>query len=737
MGCCDADSDEEERARVAYVKGPVTERHCTDPICLIIFILYFVAFGGFMFFIIWNSDSRYLHYGRNTEGKVCGFDEFKDKPVAFFPDWNFNPANLIERKNIKAYCVEKCPEENQWAPKDVPKDEQVYVPNPLMNWFGRCVPWRKKITPFFEEDMCADPRCDHIDWKVDHAVADFGRKTCGPSISEIDADQWWFIDKPSDNFKLIWESLAAKPDNQVSTTAVKNFLTASDSWNTTNKMPCEVKIIFQSLNSVKDNSDALQKVLSWGFWMHQLSNLEEQKWRILGIGIGGAIALSMIIMLLYSFLVRVAFCILSIVIILAAVVLEYVLLAKAGWVTGNTGRKIVNGVQSIGLKDLVGSDKDPEYFKHDPDKTALYRILAVVDCILILLLILLVCWLWGKLKIIVALCHETAIALVEMCPLFLVPFVMCVFVIALAFAFLFCIVAVITFEWDSIGVKEDHQKWLLLVTSVSFLWIYYFLDGLRTMVICMGLASWYFERDSTDGVVTLKERCCCSVLCAIYESLRYHIGTVAFGSFIIAISKIPALIFEYIVHKFHLDDANTCCVCIVRCVLWMWEKCVQFITEYAYINTAVYSKPFCLAAGKAIRLMVEYPVQIAMNTLVLYALRLFAVVTVPLLLALVSWMLIKSNWMMCTAAIMFISYFITRTLLGVFEDAVHAMFVCAIRDDKEFGGKHSPASLRSAFGMHPKESHATFNDDPGSKEELHGKRGSRETELHKRKPSGG
>jgi hypothetical protein len=55
------------------------------------------------------------------------------------------------------------------------------------------------------------------------------------------------------------------------------------------------------------------------------------------------------------------------------------------------------------------------------------------------------------------------------------------------------------------------------------------------------VASWYFTRDKTTLHLTVFE--------SIWRVIRYHLGTVAFGSFIIALVQMIRLIMKYIEKK--------------------------------------------------------------------------------------------------------------------------------------------------------------------------------------------
>lgn len=63
-------------------------------------------------------------------------------------------------------------------------------------------------------------------------------------------------------------------------------------------------------------------------------------------------------------------------------------------------------------------------------------------------------------------------------------------------------------------------------------------------------------------------------------------GSVAFGSFLIAVCQMLRFLFEYYRKKMGVAKKNPCVkvlLCLTSYLLWIMEKCVKFITKNAYI----------------------------------------------------------------------------------------------------------------------------------------------------------
>jgi len=81
-----------------------------------------------------------------------------------------------------------------------------------------------------------------------------------------------------------------------------------------------------------------------------------------------------------------------------------------------------------------------------------------------------------------------------------------------------------------------------------------------------------------------------------------HLGSVAFGSLIVAIVDMIRLIFDYIHLKLkEVSGAGTssavgCCLKCLGCLIDCFERFIRFINRHAYIQIAMTGENFCKAA---------------------------------------------------------------------------------------------------------------------------------------------
>ena len=94
----------------------------------------------------------------------------------------------------------------------------------------------------------------------------------------------------------------------------------------------------------------------------------------------------------------------------------------------------------------------------------------------------------------------------------------------------------------------------------------------------------------------------------MWWSYRYHLGSVAFGSFLIAVCQMIRFLFEYYRKKLGIAEKTPfvkALLCITSYLLYIMEKCVKFITKNAYIQVALTNKMFCKSAWNGFILIVK------------------------------------------------------------------------------------------------------------------------------------
>lgn len=92
---------------------------------------------------------------------------------------------------------------------------------------------------------------------------------------------------------------------------------------------------------------------------------------------------------------------------------------------------------------------------------------------------------------------------------------------------------------------------------------------------------------------------------------------------------------------------TTCSVVALRCCLCCIDRCLMFLTNYAFINVAITGKSFCPAAHAAMELVAKYPVQLALDAFASSVVYWVAVLVVPTTNVVITYALIPTAWGAC------------------------------------------------------------------------------------------
>jgi solute carrier family 44 (choline transporter-like protein), member 2/4/5 len=253
----------------------------------------------------------------------------------------------------------------------------------------------------------------------------------------------------------------------------------------------------------------------------------------------------------------------------------------------------------------------------------------------------------------------------------------------------------------------NTYQWLPQLYNLFMLfWVQAFIVGFNQMVLAGCFGAWYWSRG----------RASCTLLVSLKDTLVYHLGSIAFGSLLIAVCKLIRTLIQFVENRLKSATGQhsrlTCLVqfmlCCCKCCFWCLEHVLKFINRNAYIMVAIYGKAFCASARDAIALLASNP----LRALVLDRVTDFVLFLGRLLITCGIGVLgfffftkrfyiapdyrkyfapdLHYYWLQL-AVVIVAAYYIAKTFFTVFEVAVDTVFLCALKDlDEHDGTEHSP-----------------------------------------------
>uniref|UniRef100_A0A8C1I4L4 Choline transporter-like protein n=1 Tax=Cyprinus carpio carpio TaxID=630221 RepID=A0A8C1I4L4_CYPCA len=160
------------------------------------------------------------------------------------------------------------------------------------------------------------------------------------------------------------------------------------------------------------------------------------------------------------------------------------------------------------------------------------------------------------------------------------------------------------------GGETLYHKYLILFQFYNvflFFWCANFVTALGQVTLAGAFASYYWAFKKPEDIPAFP------VFNSLGRALRYHTGSLAFGSLILAIVQIIRVLLEYLDQK--LKGAQNKCakflLSCLKCCFWCLEKFIKFLNRNAYIMVAIYGKNFCTSAKDAFFLLMRNIVRVA------------------------------------------------------------------------------------------------------------------------------
>ncbi|XP_075987472.1 choline transporter-like 2 isoform X2 [Anticarsia gemmatalis] len=697
--------------------GPIHNRSCTDIIWLILFILFLGAWGFVGYYGMTNGNIQKLLAPIDSNGKRCGLDSgLEDKKyLVFFNIENcLTPSTPITGCNTPQVCVKQCPD--------------------------RTILFKEILTAANFEEYRSSMVCTEA---VNTATMTFSMA------------QQYMTEKKCASYVLQSQPVLSRCIGDLSSLQCKKdrpgqTLSRSSS-DSCVRNPSEAR------KSLVNRATALDSYVGWfvASWMTYFSNtrderdthilsaqivqdLVQSRWYMLG-----ALIAILILCFIYILLLRW---------VVAPVVWASIvgLLGLLGFCVylcyKNYAYYRANPVSLIQTTNLKG------YFQSLLTTKETWMVLLVLVAIVLVILLLMVIFLRSRITIAIALIREgskavTAIKSTVFFPI--IPWLIQCCVIGYGVLVLMYLMSmgesafrVVNLQNDTTcscnGVyTKDYEScdpvtftaschdtnagllsackaatchftgldsptsvvWLHLVNLLGFFWTMFFISGVSDMMLASTFSTWYWTYEKKNlPFFTLTS--------GIFRTLRYHLGTVAFGSLIIAIVRVIRVILEYIDQKLKKFDNpfTRCIMCCCKCFCWCLENFLKFINKNAYIMCAVHGHNFCKSAREAFSLLMRNIVRVVVLDKVTDFLFFLSKLLISIgvgfaVFYLLQWKLLYEatkgeplHYNHIPAVILSIAtYLICTIFFNVYEMAVDTLFLCFLEDcERNDGSPEKP-----------------------------------------------
>jgi len=243
-------------------------------------------------------------------------------------------------------------------------------------------------------------------------------------------------------------------------------------------------------------------------------------------------------------------------------------------------------------------------------------------------------------------------------------------------------------QMKTITGSKDSNFYLYanLFMFFGLLWIINWIKA-KTQFIAMVAASTYYFNSSKE-----KGEGSAEVMTAFHFCYKYHSGSLAFGSFIIALIQFIKFIFLYMAQKAEtMSGENTMVKCIVKiggCLIQCIEKICDYINKAAYSYMAVSGDGFCTSAWNGFLLNMKHSMKFAFANFLASMFIFLGKLSVVFFNLVCVYFIMKADGDMdkvnsATGPLVLVgivSFMCATIFLGLFDETVIALVTCVAVD---------------------------------------------------------
>lgn len=668
-------------------KGPLKNRSCTDIICLFLFVFFLVGWGIVAFFAYRNGNPERLIYPTDSQGNICGKAPFEDKKYLYFFDITkclqraYKPGDLLPSLicNTPQVCVERCP--NETFSVDNAKGNKDEVRSKLICQYG-VNPLDTSVT--VDDLVNKDQRCAKYYLKSSSVA-----RRCLPGRLVTEGDQL---------------------KDELNGGIITAFSATGISKNTK---------VLAGLSSAKDAGElAFQDF--------------KTAWPLMLIGLLAAMVVAFLWIVLMRWLATVM--------VWLSILCLIVLFSFGSYYSFSKYVELRKGSDSSGGSLVQDFDVSISFTQNLRAYTAnknTWLFLGIVSAVILLILLILLIFLRKRIVIAIALIKEAsrAVALMPSALFFpLLPYLLHL----LLFTFWGSVAVYLassgkadykymnmtagnesmttkdcTFEdvnktstIDGLKcqfaqyITNQHLSRAQIYNVIGLIWGMFFIVGLGQVALAAAFASYYWAFRKPQDVPFF------AVLNGLCLTLRYHLGSIAFGSLILTIVRCIRIVLEYVDAKLKKYD-NQFTKCLLRCCkccFWCLEKFLKFLNKNAYIMIAIYGKNFCTSAKEAFKLLMRNVVRVVVLDKVTDLLLLVGKLVIVGIVAIPTFFVFTRKvdflnghvpelnyYMLPVLTISVGAYIIASSFFSVYGMAVDTLFLCFLEDcERHDGSEEKP-----------------------------------------------
>lgn len=251
--------------------------------------------------------------------------------------------------------------------------------------------------------------------------------------------------------------------------------------------------------------------------------------------------------------------------------------------------------------------------------------------------------------------------------------------------------------------EATEFRYLQMYNLFGLLWSIQWILGIGVCSIAGAVAGWYFSQNPAnlpEDQLSVYKQPKHPLLASTWRVVRYHLGSIAFGSLLIAIIQAIRIALAYLDRRTRDMQKKNCLLRFamkcVQCCMWCMQKIVEVVCREAYLYIALKGESFCSAGWSALSLIRRYFKLLAVINLLSEVLMFLGKCTIATLCALIAMAIVRNAgafqageedainapWLIGLFTWIF-AYAVAASFFNVFDITVDTVLLCYITDMDE------------------------------------------------------
>lgn len=537
------------------------KRSCRDIPCYLIFLLFWAGMVTIAIIALQRGDPLRLYHGFDSYGNVCGR---KENPNT--PNVTLSGMDMSDRPYLLYFDLTKT------------KLGKFFV-NPLLD----------KVSPKLREDFKSSLTNDDLQINEDTSALMICVKRC------------------PDHFMLTTEQFKKYKEETGANVCTYNTVITADTKQDTLLGPCPpfvlpttpvlnrcIPLLGVANKKLKAVGDILKRTDTeiFGFSRKLISDVYSS-WKYLVIICLLAFVLSFFMMLCLGLLAQITTYVIGLVILCASIFFTCWI-----WYAYYVERtNTIDFSVELGLPSYKGSEK------------TLLTIAIIATCVASII-ICMILFLRKSIALMVAIFKEVGVAMATIPSMLVVPPLYLVCILGLVCTWLIISVYIYTASKPAatafgtvVYTQPSYTAYVWAYYVIGLFWGVQFLLAALEMTLAGAFADYYaVDQEAMLSLPLLK---------SFWRMIRYHLGSLAFGSLILVIARLFRYTIKVIMRETQRNAHHSLVAEFIgkcfQCCFWCLEKFLKFINRNVYIQIAAQGDSFCSATKNVFSILTHNP----------------------------------------------------------------------------------------------------------------------------------